>query len=612
MGLTINAIYDQSVTSASNASQIESAINAAVQFYERTISNNITVNIAFGYGEIGNGQATVGSNALAEAEPIGGSTMSFAALKTALAQSAASTDDHRALASLTSDPTGGGSFYLPGAEEKALGLAPANATAIDGYVGISDAVSFAWTAAARGTSMLYDAIGALEHEIAHVLGRDAGLQIDGPNQYSVLDLFRYSAPGQHQTVDLVPAYFSVNGGKTNLNPFDSTGGDDGDWASSVQGDSFGYGAAGETGLVTRTDLREMDVLGYTLNLPTDTAAQLVSAYAAAPKTAYASISDTAANFASQLNSLEALAVPSIGAIYSTTLTDAKTNSVHVSAGQLSTDALALATINAPYSLTVQVSGTTIATAAARVQSATFTGNGSIAYTGNALNDAFFVDNGGSDTITGVSASNSVSYAGLTHGITANITNGAGTVVKGSASVTDHLTGIQAIFGSSGNDVLHFTGNGSVHGGAGNDTITVTDLLSTDTNYLYGGGGNNVLSTGRMGTHYEFGGAGQDTFNTGGGTTTINLGTGLETVHLGGAGNIATSATVYVKNFVAAHDSIDLSAIGATATIVTSMVTVTDVALGAELSAMVGGKSEIMILEGISASSIDLHGADFIL
>ncbi len=57
------------------------------------------------------------------------------------------------------------------------------------------------------------------------------------------------------------SYFSIDGGQTDLDPFD-TSNDVGDWASSVHGDSFGYAQTGTLEQVTPTDITVMDVLGY--------------------------------------------------------------------------------------------------------------------------------------------------------------------------------------------------------------------------------------------------------------------------------------------------------------------------------------------------------------
>ena len=615
VGLTINATYDASVTSAANKAEIEHAITVADQFFQSVIKTNITVNIDFGFGELDHGAYTIGADALAEALPNGGVNVTYTALRAALAANATSADDATALASLTKNPTGNGTFYVPGAEAKALGLVAANGSGIDGYVGISNANPFNYDPNNRNASGLYDAIGTIEHEVAHVLGRVAGLQADAAGQYTPLDLFRYASAGQRQLTDGQPGYFSINGGATNLNPFDSVaGGDSGDWASSVQNDSFGYGSAGQTGFVTRTDLREMDILGYALNLPTDTAAQLVSAYAAAPTLAYASISDTAAQFSAALNSLAPLAAPAIGAIASTTLSDAATSFVSVAAAQINSDRAALATIATPYSLSVALSGTAISsTATSNLVDFRLTGSGAANIAGNAHANTFMIDNAGNDTIHGGGGSDTVSYSGFkTPGIVATIAGGVGTVVKGGGHGTDKLSGVYNIVGSAGNDRIHLDGTGSAWAMGGNDVITSIGKNAGATDHLYAGSGNDTLTTGPVGTHYEYGSSGHTVFNTGGGTSYIATGTGVDVIMMAAAANVASVSTVEVTGFQHGVDMIGLHQIGVTAANVDSLVHITQGSLGAQISATVGGHTETIILDGISASSLNLHSADFLL
>jgi hypothetical protein len=97
------------------------------------------------------------------------------------------------------------------------------------------------------------------------MGRVGSLGTEfGKNVYTPLDLFRYTSSGVR---DLTPAsgYFSVDG-KTMLMQYNNpnNGGDASDWNPSIKGDSFGSGYTGVAALVSATDLREMDVLGYTL------------------------------------------------------------------------------------------------------------------------------------------------------------------------------------------------------------------------------------------------------------------------------------------------------------------------------------------------------------
>jgi Ca2+-binding RTX toxin-like protein len=119
-----------------------------------------------------------------------------------------------------------------------------------------------------------DAIGAIEHEMSEgAMGRIGGLGIQN-NSWAPMDLFRYTITGQHDFTggrDGLATYFSVDG-RTILTQYQyhnsvSTSGrfdgfDFADWDHTV-GDAFGPGGPGQPGTVSATDLRVMDILGWT-------------------------------------------------------------------------------------------------------------------------------------------------------------------------------------------------------------------------------------------------------------------------------------------------------------------------------------------------------------
>jgi hypothetical protein len=222
----------------------------------------ITVNIDVGWGEVA-GQA-LGSGALAESETNLG-LFCYSQVRTALAGDAKSADDSTAVASLPgSDPTGGGSFVLSTADAKALGLG--TSASVDGYVGFSSGANYTFDPSNRAVSGAYDFIGVAEHEISEVMGRIAllGTPLGGLSRtYTALDLFRYSSPGARQLVAGNAAYFSLDGGNTNLNNFNTLSGEDaGDWASGGGNDSYNASvASGVAEPVTANDLRVMDAIG---------------------------------------------------------------------------------------------------------------------------------------------------------------------------------------------------------------------------------------------------------------------------------------------------------------------------------------------------------------
>jgi hypothetical protein len=99
--MQINVTYDSTVTSQSNAAQIEGAIQAAVQFYEAAFTNNnITINIDFQYAPLGAGAAAENSFSY--------ETFSYSQIVTALKANSSSAVDAEAYLTLpVSDPTGG-------------------------------------------------------------------------------------------------------------------------------------------------------------------------------------------------------------------------------------------------------------------------------------------------------------------------------------------------------------------------------------------------------------------------------------------------------------------------------------------------------------------------
>jgi len=151
----------------------------------------------------------------------------------------------------TSSIQGRSTFTIANGEAKALGMLPANGTAIDGVVGFGRNIP------------LSSLVGVALHEITHAFGRLAG---------TGMDIFRYNAPGNHVFGGSVPqpaSYFSINGGSTKIADFGQSS-DPGDFLNSgVQGpnDPFNeFYSSSTIQNLTTADLRIMDVLGFQRNL----------------------------------------------------------------------------------------------------------------------------------------------------------------------------------------------------------------------------------------------------------------------------------------------------------------------------------------------------------
>ena len=256
----------------------KTVVASVVQYYESIFTNPITLNIDVGYGEI-DGEK-LGSGDLGESEDTDQS-FSYAQIRNALVANATSASQLQAVSTLPTTSPVSGSFSISLAEATALGLI-SGGTTLDGYVGFSSTTSFAYNDSNGVPAGEYDLYGDVAHEISEVMGRISDVDT---GTTSVMDLYRYSASGvralsNHQST----AYFSINGGATDLANFNTNPeGDYGDWASSVGNDAYlAFSNSGVVNPVSQTDLTVMNVLGYDLAIAGS--APTVTAIAEQPST----------------------------------------------------------------------------------------------------------------------------------------------------------------------------------------------------------------------------------------------------------------------------------------------------------------------------------------
>ncbi len=264
--LTFHLTYDSSACGALAA--FFSAFDSAIQFYQSTYNDPITINLQVGWGTVKNQNMSPG--AFGQSLVNGQIVSNFGAVKTALINDAKSAADQTSVADLPeSDPTGGAPYLMAFAEAKALGLLAANSPTLDGFVGFSTTAPFTFYPNNRAVAGKYDFIGVAEHEISEVMGRYGMGQNSGQlGRYSPIDDFRYASPG---TLDLLPmkgAYFSIDGGTTAINTFNGPGGGDlADWSGATV-DSYNVGPTiGVKNAVSAGDVTLMDVIGYDVAAP---------------------------------------------------------------------------------------------------------------------------------------------------------------------------------------------------------------------------------------------------------------------------------------------------------------------------------------------------------
>ena len=225
--MLINVSFDPSVTGVNGAPDgFVAAVNYVAKLYGDIFTNNVTINIAVGFGEVRNASfAGAGASWLPAIDQT--ATLSFDLLKSAL--KAHDVPDAWLPAE---DPTGGQqNFQIPMAQARALGLTSYMPTVgVDGYVGFSNTPQlFDYGLSGSTTAGAYDFVGVVEHEFSEVMGRS----YFGPSALnSALNMYRYTSPGVlalGSTSSTITPYFSTDGGATRLQYFNNpnqTGGGD--------------------------------------------------------------------------------------------------------------------------------------------------------------------------------------------------------------------------------------------------------------------------------------------------------------------------------------------------------------------------------------------------
>src|SRR5271154_2918386 len=161
--MIISATYDSSITSSPYATQIESAIQAAIAYFDNTITNGVYVSIDFGFGEVDGRAISAGAVGESVSNEQG---ISYADL-VALAKAADSTSlvQEAAAAILPTFAPASAQFLATTAEYRALTDNSSITPILDGFVGLNANDAYFWSQS-DPVAGAYDAVGALEHEIS--------------------------------------------------------------------------------------------------------------------------------------------------------------------------------------------------------------------------------------------------------------------------------------------------------------------------------------------------------------------------------------------------------------------------------------------------------------
>lgn len=471
----INITWDSSVSSA--PSGFTTAVQNAAQYLETQFSDPVAINIDVGYGEVA-GNA-LGSNVLGESESYL-TSVSYRTLLNALTADATTAADASAVASLPSTSPVNGTFWTTTAQAKALSLASANNPALDGYVGFSSSLPFTYNDTNGVASGTYDFNGVAIHEMSEVMGR---LLLTGStvgstaNSYTPFDLFHYSSAGVRDFSASTPGYFSIDSGTTNLAAFNTTsGGDAGDWASSVTNDAFdAFSNSGVVNAVSTPDLTALDVIGWN---PSSATASPSTSPVAPTGVAIAPVTSALATALSSggLAANHALAlVNEVGGTSgdsytytlggtgaaSFTLTDAS-NQAALATGS---SGVAGSTTGTAYALTFTANDTTVGTSSPAVALEVVVGSGSgdtiqiagLVGSANAATPTFIYGSGGADTLNGTGMTGALLFAGGAGADTMTGGSGANHYLYGATSdstgaTMDVITNFHASL-----DVIDFTG-----------------------------------------------------------------------------------------------------------------------------------------------------------
>ncbi|MBS1717388.1 MAG: PEP-CTERM sorting domain-containing protein [Armatimonadetes bacterium] len=222
--ITINPIFDGSITGDAQAAAIEGVINTAIAQYEANLKDNISVSIYFFNMTSGLGQSSTYTI-----------NVGYQDLRSHFAADATSGDDTTALAHLpnqVNDPVTGGNGGVDIATAQARAMGYNAPEAIDSYVGLN--VSLCNLVHTGGDPTKADLQAVAEHEIDEALGGGGtGSNLGYANNPAMLDLFRYDGNG-NRSFNQDPtqhAYFSIDGTNAidEFNQFGYIGGDYADW-----------------------------------------------------------------------------------------------------------------------------------------------------------------------------------------------------------------------------------------------------------------------------------------------------------------------------------------------------------------------------------------------
>lgn len=243
LALVITPVFDDSLTSAPNADQIEQTIETALAYYNATFSNPVSLSIGFSVSgnlghRIGESQTAYGfvntADYLSWLQADAQANPTNKVLSTALANIASGNHASSLLVSTAALNAIGQTAWSGSLSVNPVSFGSGN---LDGVVTLNMNAPIAF--GGLPSTAQFSGLMVVEHEINEVLGiGGSGSQVGqsiSPGAIGPLDLYRYSAPGvaSFTTDASTSSYFSIDGGKTSVIGFNQlAGGDYGDFGNS--------------------------------------------------------------------------------------------------------------------------------------------------------------------------------------------------------------------------------------------------------------------------------------------------------------------------------------------------------------------------------------------
>lgn len=266
--MKINFLYDSTVASAPTG--FTQALDFVATTFGNLISNPISININISWGGIAatsyamNGPFTTDATYSQMKE-----ALTHNAIISTLVGDANAQIQQAAVDGLQTD-TSGRTLFVTNAEGKLFNFPSYSSGTSDGHIGFNNTINWNYSTNAQITLPgQMNIVATAMHELSEELGCQgvySWLNKFAPIQ--ILDNYVYSAPGVRGADSQGNSYFSIDGGKTNLNNFEGhNGGDAFNWNRYTDKfiDAFdSFGSPGVVSPYSITDMTILSVLGYNI------------------------------------------------------------------------------------------------------------------------------------------------------------------------------------------------------------------------------------------------------------------------------------------------------------------------------------------------------------